>query len=151
MAAVPTVSSENATSGACSTSNSSASTRPFAASAITCRPGIRDSAMPVPVAVRRAMWPLVAAYLAVAWIAAAIGFFVLRPVLPSALTAAGTRLAAIAGDVVQGTHGLWPVAPVAASVVLSVLSIDIVLFVAVIVFYRAVRPRLAARLAPETA
>ncbi len=49
--------------------------------------------------------------------------------------------------VAQGSHAIWPIAPFALPAVVSVLVVDVLLFAAVFVFYRRVRPRLRAYLA----
>jgi anti-sigma factor RsiW len=102
--------------------------------------------LPAPQPLRKPFLPLAAFYLVAAWIVTAAALALLRPGAPMSAGA----FARLAGNVVQalgqGTHALWPVAPVAFSVVLSVLTVDALLFGAVFVFYRRVRPRLTAYL-----
>lgn len=106
-------------------------------------------AMPHPAAPKRHWVPLAAFYLVAMWIAAAAVYALALPAaLPQTHALAhglGGSLAALA----HGTRALVPVEPVALSVVLTVLAIDAILFVAVVAFYRRVRPRLTAYLAAE--
>lgn len=109
---------------------------------------VRVRMLPVPAPARRAIWPIAACYVIAAWIATAIAIALSHSGAPAAAAQAiaartGSALAGFMG----GLHALWPVAPLAASLVIGVLSVDVVLFAVVIVFYRTVRPRLAARLA----
>ncbi len=104
-------------------------------------------AMPEPASPRRPLLPLAAFYLVAAWIFVGAALAFVWPGAP-----AGVRmLGRLAGDTMaalgQTTHALAPVTPLALSVVVSVLSIDVLLFAALIVFYRTVRPRLTAYLA----
>lgn len=101
--------------------------------------------LPAPQPVRKTLLPLAVFYLVAAWITAA-ALLLARPRIPiganAAAGAAGNLLHAIA----QGAHALWPVAPVAVPAVVGVLILDALLFAGLVVFYRRVRPRLAAYL-----
>jgi anti-sigma factor RsiW len=105
--------------------------------------------MPLPQMPRKPFLPMAAFYLVAAWVVAAAALVLVRP---GPVAEAGA-FARSAGGVLQalgeGSHALWPVAPVALSVVVSVLAVDVLLFAAVIVFYRRVRPRLTSYLAPR--
>jgi anti-sigma factor RsiW len=111
---------------------------------------LRIRAMDVPAVPARPLLPLAAFYLVAAWVVAGVAIWSswrggpLR--MPAAAQAAQSALAAL----VQATHALYPAAPIALSVVASVLSIDVLLFAAVVVFYRNVRPRLTAYLMAES-
>lgn len=105
--------------------------------------------LPAPAAPRRPLLPLAAFYLVAAWIAAAAGLAFLWPGAPAAVGGLGRQAGGTLAALGQSTHALWPVAPLALSVVVGILSIDVLLFAALIVFYRTVRPRLAAYLAAE--
>jgi len=110
---------------------------------------VRVRAMPAPAPMHRTLWHLAAAYLVGAWAVVAAALLFVRFGWSSAQTA---RIAAAAGGAAQalthGLHSLWPAAPIAASLGVTVLSIDVMLLAAIVVFYRMVRPRLAAVLAP---
>jgi anti-sigma factor RsiW len=107
--------------------------------------------MPVPHAPRRAIWIVALFYLICAW----VGAFTVALVWPHAHVAPGawTNVASSAWQAVShGVHALSPVAPIAFSIVVSVLAIDALLFGAIYVFYRTIRPRLNDHLAAsETA
>jgi anti-sigma factor RsiW len=101
---------------------------------------------PLPEAARR-RWPvLIAAYLFAGWIALAGAFFELRT---HAATGAGIGRAFAQFFSALGpvAHSLSPVTPYAVSAVVLVLTIDLLLFALVAVFYRQLGPRLAMRLA----
>lgn len=110
----------------------------------------RVRAMPPPALPKRHWLPLAAFYLVAAWIVAGAIYALALPAgaLPQThglAHAVSGSLAALA----HGTRALVPVEPVALSIVLTVLAIDALLFVAVVAFYRRVRPRLTAYLAAE--
>jgi len=105
---------------------------------------VRD--LPAPQPPRRTWLLLAAFYLVGAWIVGVAAFALLRPSL-----AAGTRaIAGAAGSLTQGlavgTHALLPIAPIALPAVAIVLAVDVLLFAALVFFYRRVRPRLTAYL-----
>ena len=101
--------------------------------------------LPAPAPLRKPLLPLAAFYLVAAWIVTAATLALLRPTLPLGALAGAAQSAARA--VAQGSHALWPIAPFALPAIVSVLVIDVLLFAAVAVFYRRVRPRLTAYLA----
>lgn len=103
--------------------------------------------LPAPALPRRPLLPLAAFYLVAAWIVVGTALAVFWPGAPAGARALGRVVADSLATLGQSTHALWPVAPLALSVVVSVLSIDVLLFAALIVFYRSVRPRLTAYLA----
>jgi anti-sigma factor RsiW len=102
--------------------------------------------LPAPQPQRRPLLPLAAFYLVAAWIAAAAAFVLVRPGTPLRVCAVARATGGLLAALQQGVHALWPIAPVALPVVVSVLTIDVLLFAAVVVFYRRVRPRLRAYL-----
>ena len=106
----------------------------------------RIQTMPVPHPHRRAIWIVALFYLICAW-AAAIAVALVWPhahFAPGALASAGSSaLQAIS----HGLHAMSPVAPIAFSIVVSVLAIDALLLGAIYVFYRTIRPRLHDHLA----
>jgi anti-sigma factor RsiW len=99
--------------------------------------------LPRPQPQRKPLLPLAAFYLVTAWIVTVTALAFARPHV-----AIGGSLSASASSVVhavaQGTHALWPIAPIAIPAVVSVLTVDVLLFAAVVFFYRRVRPRLTA-------
>ncbi len=105
--------------------------------------------LPAPQLPRKPFWPLAAFYLVAAWIAAAAAIALARPTNPAGANAFARLAGGLLHALGQGAHALWPVAPVALSVVVGILAIDALLFAAVVVFYRRVRPRLTAYLAAE--
>lgn len=105
--------------------------------------------LPPPAAPKRTLLPLAAFYLVAAWILAGAGLALAWPGAPvqlrSLVLAATGPLAAL-----QHAAGAFlPLEPIALSLVIGVLSIDVLLFAAVAIFYRSVRPRLTAYLAAE--
>ena len=102
--------------------------------------------LPTPEAPRKAILPLAAFYLVAAWIVAAAAVVLVRPGAGSSVSGVARAAAGLIEAVQQGVHALWPIAPVALSVVVSVLAIDALLLAAVVLFYRRVRPRLTAYL-----
>ncbi len=101
--------------------------------------------LPAPAPLRKPLLPLAAFYLVAAWIVTGATLVFLRPNLPLGAVAGALQSAARA--VAQGSHAIWPIAPFALPAVVSVLVVDVLLFAAVFVFYRRVRPRLRAYLA----
>jgi anti-sigma factor RsiW len=90
-------------------------------------------------------------YLVAAWIAlsgayALFGRYV--PALAAPLRAAQTWLASLLATTSATAHAVAPLAPPVLLVGITALLVDAVLAIGVLVFYRTVRPRLAARLAP---
>jgi anti-sigma factor RsiW len=102
--------------------------------------------LPIPAAPHRA-WPFLAiGYLIVGWLALAAVFFELRT---RQLVAAGVgkAFANIFAALESAQHMLSPVTPYAISAVVAVLTIDVLLFALLAVFYHRVGPRLAVHLA----
>lgn len=102
--------------------------------------------MPVPHAPHRSIWIVALFYLICAWATAITLLFV----GPRALVA--SSVLAHAGSsgwqaIAHGVHALSPIAPIAFSIVMSVLAIDALLLAAIYVFYRTIRPRLNDHLA----
>lgn len=107
--------------------------------------------VPRPVNRRPPLLRLAALYLGCAWIVAALAVWYARDaaapaVALHALSPLASGLAAI-GRVVRS---LWPIAPLAASAGVALLAVDALLLAAVILFYRAVHPRVAATLATSS-
>jgi anti-sigma factor RsiW len=107
----------------------------------------RVRTLPAPQPLQKPFLPLAAFYLVAAWIATVAALALVRPGAPMSATAFAHLTGGLLQALGQGMHALWPIAPVALSVVVSVLAIDALLFAAVVVFYRSVRPRLTAYLA----
>ncbi len=105
--------------------------------------------LPLPAAARRP-WPiLLAAYLFAGWIALAGAFFELRATgVGAGITHAFGRFLAALGPV---AHSLSPVTPYAVSAVVLVLTVDVLLFALLAVYYRRLGPQLAFRLATAEA
>ncbi len=110
--------------------------------------------MPRPQSRSLSVWAILSFYLLVAWIAAtavAVASHGNVPLLGTAVAqtqaAAGDAFAALAG----AAHGVGPAAPLAIGIVIAILTLDLVLAATLVVFYRTVRPRLAARLARSEA
>ena len=105
----------------------------------------RVRAMPPAPAPRGAL-PAALFYAVGAWVAGFAALAAVWAAFPQAghfgLLALGSALQAVTG----GAHALWPLAPVAAPAVASLLWIDVLLLAATLLFYRAVRPQLAAYL-----
>jgi anti-sigma factor RsiW len=93
-------------------------------------------------------WAMLAAYLVCAWAAAAAFIAVPGGHWPEIAAAVGAfqHLSAwrVAGNLL---HAVAPATPLVAAGVGAVLSLDVAMFVALFVFYRSVRPQLAAHLA----
>lgn len=109
----------------------------------------RVRAMPSPALPKRHWLPLAAFYLVAAWILAGAAYALALPGAFPQTHALARGLAGSLAALAHGTRALVPVEPVALSVVLTVLAVDALLFVAVVAFYRRVRPRLHAYLAAE--
>ena len=102
--------------------------------------------MPVPQVRRRGIWIVLLFYLICAWAAA----FTVAIVWPHAHVAPGAWTSVASSGwqaIAHGVHALSPVAPIAISIVVSVLAIDALLLAAIYVFYRTIRPRLNDHLA----
>lgn len=106
----------------------------------------RVQSMPVPHVRRHAIWIVALFYLICAWAAA----FAVAFVWPHAHVATGALANAGSSGwqaIAHGVHAMSPVAPIAFSVVVSVLAIDALLLGAIYIFYRTIRPRLNDHLA----
>jgi anti-sigma factor RsiW len=102
--------------------------------------------LPLPAAARRP-WPiLIAAYLFAGWIVLAGAFFELRAhaAVGTGIAHAVTKFFGALGPI---AHSLSPVTPYAVSAVVLVLTIDVLLFALVALYYRRLAPHLALRLA----
>jgi len=97
-------------------------------------------------------WAVVSAYLACAWVAVGAAIAIRGGRWPEVATALVSvqHLGAWrgAGNVL---HAVAPATPFVAAGVAAILVLDAALFIALFVFYRSVRPRLAAHLAMEGA
>lgn len=100
--------------------------------------------LPAPSPLRKPLLPLAAFYLVAAWIVAGAALAFARPHV--ALGGFAAVIASAGHAIAQGSHALSPIAPFALPAVISVLVVDALLFAAVAVFYRRVRPRLTAYL-----
>ena len=98
----------------------------------------------------RSAWSMLAFYLIAAWIAisAGVAFFGHR------IAAIGAGAEAFRGslshgfDAIAGTaHALGPATPAVVGIVTVVLALDIVLALAIVLYYSSIRPRLSASLA----
>jgi anti-sigma factor RsiW len=102
--------------------------------------------LPIPAAPRRA-WPFLAiGYLIAGWIVLAAVFFELRT-RQLATAGVGKALENIFAALGSAEHMLSPVTPYAISAVVVVLTMDVLLFALLAVFYQRVGPRLALHLA----
>lgn len=101
--------------------------------------------LPAPAPQRKPLLPLAAFYLVAAWIVTGAVLIFLRPRMP--LGAVASTVEGAVRAVAQGSHAFWPIAPFALPAIVSVLIVDVLLFAAVAIFYRRVRPRLTAYLA----
>ncbi|MGA8533264.1 MAG: hypothetical protein WB615_04070 [Candidatus Tumulicola sp.] len=113
----------------------------FAARVVGCL-----GSLPAPQPPRKTLLPLGAFYLVAAWIVTVAAVVLARPNAPMDASMFARLAHGLVAALGQGTHALWPVAPLALSIVVSVLAVDALLFAAVFVFYRSVRPRLTAYL-----
>ncbi len=105
----------------------------------------RVRSMPVPHAPRRAMWIVALFYLICAWaVALTIALVWPRAHVPGAWTSV---IASGWQAIAHGVHAVSPIAPIAFSIVVSVLAIDALLLAAIYVFYRTIRPLLNDHLA----
>lgn len=109
----------------------------------------RLRAMPLPAAPKRSLLPLAVFYLVAAWILAGSALALAWPGTPFQLRALAQAVSGPLAALQHATQTFLPLEPIALSVVISVLSIDVLLFAALVVFYRSVRPRLTAYLAAE--
>jgi hypothetical protein len=103
------------------------------------------SALPQPAPQRKPLLPLAAFYLVAAWIVTVAVVALVRPHVPVG-SGAVRGMASIAQAVAQGAHALWPFAPIAVPAIVIVLAVDVMLFAALVFFYRRIRPRLTAYL-----
>ena len=107
--------------------------------------------MPAPQTPHRAIWIVALFYLICAWVTA----FTVALVWPRVhlVPDAWANVTSSAWQAIaHGVHAVSPVAPIAFSIVVSVLAIDALLFAAIYLFYRTIRPRLNDHLAAsETA
>ena len=94
-------------------------------------------------------WALLSSYLVAAWVAV-VAFVAVRgghwPEIVSAFNAFA-HLGAWHG-IANSLHSIAPATPLVAVGITGVLVLDAALFIALFMFYRSVRPRLAERLAP---
>jgi len=103
----------------------------------------RLQAFPAPVRRGPPLLRVAALYLSCAWIAGALLLWGLRDAAPAASLA--PFVAAVAA-VERSARTLWPIAPLAASFGVVLLAVDALLLAGVLIFYRAVRPRVVATL-----
>jgi anti-sigma factor RsiW len=102
--------------------------------------------MPPPAVPRRAWWTMLAIYLLAGWVV--LGFAILE-MRSGANTAARSGLHALdAAFAALGpiAHSVGSITPFAVLAVVLLLTIDVLLFAVVAVFYRRLAPRLAAHL-----
>ncbi|HEY1681851.1 MAG TPA: zf-HC2 domain-containing protein [Candidatus Tumulicola sp.] len=103
--------------------------------------------LPAPAIVARPWWILLGIYLLAGWAALGVALLELRT---GAAANAGSALHAIKnalGAVGSVAHSLSTVTPFAVSAVVLMLTIDVLLFAILAVYYRKLVPRLAAHLA----
>jgi anti-sigma factor RsiW len=110
----------------------------------TVMAAVRERPLP---AASRGAWPVLGiSYLIVGWLVLAAAFFELRAHQP-ATAGLGRAFANVVAALGSAEHMLSPVTPYAVSAVVVVLTIDVLLFALLAVFYRRVGPRLAVHLA----
>jgi anti-sigma factor RsiW len=102
--------------------------------------------LPTPRVPRQSLWLFGAFYLVCAWALVAAAMLALRPGTFAAAGLAFNGVGALRA-LMQGAHALWPIAPLAVFLVAGALSVDALLLTAIVLFYRTLRPRLAAALA----
>lgn len=105
--------------------------------------------LPLPALPKRSWLPLAAFYLIAAWIVVAAAMVPAWGTAPMhaapLLHGFGETMSVLA----RGARALIPAEPLALAFVLALLAVDALLFAAVVVFYRRVRPRLTAYLTAE--
>lgn len=110
--------------------------------------------MPAPSMRKLSMWAVLSFYTVGAWIAVITAMLTFAPHL-GVLSSFALRARSSIGeaiDAIGGTaHAFGPSAPFVAAFVVTVLAVDVALAAALILFYRNVRPRLAAQLATSEA
>jgi anti-sigma factor RsiW len=100
------------------------------------------------------IWAVLSFYIVAAWIVLTTTFLTLGPRLSAVSAVAGHARASLVNSFSAfggAAHAFAPSAPFVAAFVVTVLGIDLLLIAGLIVFYRSVRPRLAAQLAPSEA
>lgn len=105
--------------------------------------------LPTPALPRRSWLPLAAFYLIAAWIVAAAAIVPAWGAAPVHVGALLHGFGETLGILARGARGLIPAEPLALAFVIALLAVDALLFAAVAVFYRRVRPRLHAYLTAE--
>ena len=110
--------------------------------------------MPAATTRQLSIWALLSFYTVGAWIALIAAMLTFAPHL-GAFSAVALRARASIADgfsAIAGTaHAFGPTTPFLTAFVVAVLAIDVALAAAIILFYRNVRPRLAAQLAVSEA
>jgi anti-sigma factor RsiW len=93
-------------------------------------------------------WAVLSSYLVCAWVAVVTAIAIWGGHWPEIATAFGsvTHLGAWRG-IGNAVHAIAPATPLVAAGVAALLIVDAALFIALFVFYRSVRPRLAEHLA----
>lgn len=107
----------------------------------------RARLLPPPAPARSFVLPLAVMYIVAAWIAVGAAFAVFYRETPHTATALARTAADVFAAFERAVQMLSPAAPLALSFVIGVLAIDVALLVALVYFYRSLRPRLAEHLA----
>jgi hypothetical protein len=97
------------------------------------------------------VWAWLSFYLIAAWVAVSAAYAVFGHRLPSIVAQFSAARGAVSQFVMTtgaAAHAVSPLIPVAVATVVVALAIDALLACAIILYHRAVRPRLAERLAP---
>jgi len=107
---------------------------------VRSRPALRRRRVPA--------WAVLSSYLAAAWVAVVAALLVWGGRWPAAASA----LSSVQHDgawraLSNALHAIAPTTPLVAAGVSVVLAVDVALFAALFIFYRSVRPQLAAHLA----
>jgi anti-sigma factor RsiW len=97
-------------------------------------------------------WAMLLAYLACAWFTGVAAIAIYRGRWPNpAAELASLQNASAWRAMANVLHAFAPATPLVAGTVALVLALDVALFAAVFVFYRSLRPRFAAQIAPAPA
>jgi anti-sigma factor RsiW len=107
----------------------------------------RVKAMPAHAHQRRSQLLSTLLHLTLAWVGGLLLVLLFWQTAARAGVAALHEASLLAQALAGGTHAFWPLVPLATSAGIALLSIDLMLLAATMLFYRSLRPRLAVHLA----